>query len=225
MTLGNVLTPELARLGSSSSSVPSPSSGLVGGLDPECNRTPADHVSLIVRGWWASYDHSLAKLFMHISRLWITCNVILPSANTSSEWQLNIHAFLLEHFTVEDLCDIVPRTSPSLDSLRLLFSIFVSYFLFEAKQFLSSVVGHLTSSLVRGTFPLSTEGSEWRLKDGLMDRRFFLTFLLCSVSWIFFWEVRWKKGKESQIEEWLQGHSLSQYRHLFEGQWATVISI
>uniref|UniRef100_A0AAQ4NWB8 HECT-type E3 ubiquitin transferase n=1 Tax=Gasterosteus aculeatus aculeatus TaxID=481459 RepID=A0AAQ4NWB8_GASAC len=49
-----------------------------------------------------------------------------------------------------------------------------------------------------------------------MDRRFFLTFLLCSVSWIFFWEVRWKKGKESQIEEWLQGHSLSQYRHLFE---------
>ncbi|KAF3844778.1 hypothetical protein F7725_007941 [Dissostichus mawsoni] len=49
-----------------------------------------------------------------------------------------------------------------------------------------------------------------------MDRRFFLTFLLCSVSWIFFWEVRWKKGKESQIEEWLQGHSLCQYRHLFE---------
>ncbi|KAA8582269.1 hypothetical protein FQN60_009009 [Etheostoma spectabile] len=49
-----------------------------------------------------------------------------------------------------------------------------------------------------------------------MDRRFFLTFLVCSVLWIFFWEVRWKKGKESQIEEWLQGHSLSQYRHLFE---------
>ncbi|KAG7237257.1 hypothetical protein INR49_032590 [Caranx melampygus] len=49
-----------------------------------------------------------------------------------------------------------------------------------------------------------------------MDRRFFLTFLFCSVSWIFFWEVRWKKGKESQIQEWLQGHSLSQYRHLFE---------
>lgn len=56
-----------------------------------------------------------------------------------------------------------------------------------------------------------------------MDRRFFLTFLLCSVSWIFFWEVRWKKGKESQIEEWLQGHRLSQYRHLFEGQWVTVV--
>lgn len=49
-----------------------------------------------------------------------------------------------------------------------------------------------------------------------MDRRFFLTFLLCSLSWIFFWEVHWKKGKESQIEEWLQGHSLSQYSHLFE---------
>ncbi|KAF0044452.1 hypothetical protein F2P81_003610 [Scophthalmus maximus] len=49
-----------------------------------------------------------------------------------------------------------------------------------------------------------------------MDRRFFLTFLVCSVSWIFFWEVRWKKGKESQIEEWLQGHRLSQYGHLFD---------
>lgn len=49
-----------------------------------------------------------------------------------------------------------------------------------------------------------------------MDRRFFLTFFLCSVLWIFFWEVRWKKGKESQIEEWLQGHRLSQYGHLFE---------
>lgn len=51
-----------------------------------------------------------------------------------------------------------------------------------------------------------------------MDRRFFLTFFLCSVLWIFFWEVRWKKGKESQIEEWLQGHRLSQYGHLFEGE-------
>nr|XP_020469596.1 apoptosis-resistant E3 ubiquitin protein ligase 1 [Monopterus albus] len=49
-----------------------------------------------------------------------------------------------------------------------------------------------------------------------MDRRFFLTFIFCSVLWIFFWEVRWKKGKESQIEQWLQGHSLYQYRHLFE---------
>uniref|UniRef100_A0A3P8ZMY9 HECT-type E3 ubiquitin transferase n=1 Tax=Esox lucius TaxID=8010 RepID=A0A3P8ZMY9_ESOLU len=49
-----------------------------------------------------------------------------------------------------------------------------------------------------------------------MDRRFLLTFLLCSVLWIFFWEVRWKKGKESQIEEWIQGHSLSKYKHLFE---------
>ncbi|RXN24409.1 apoptosis-resistant E3 ubiquitin ligase 1 [Labeo rohita] len=36
------------------------------------------------------------------------------------------------------------------------------------------------------------------------------------VSWIFFWEVRWKKGKESQIEEWLQRHSLSEYKYLFE---------
>ncbi|KAM9355822.1 apoptosis-resistant E3 ubiquitin protein ligase 1 [Pholidichthys leucotaenia] len=49
-----------------------------------------------------------------------------------------------------------------------------------------------------------------------MDRRFILTFLFCSVLWIFFWEAYWKKGKESQIEEWLQGHSLSQYRNLFE---------
>lgn len=30
--------------------------------------------------------------------------------------------------------------------------------------------------------------------------------------------MRWKKGKESQIEEWLQGHRLSQYGHLFEGE-------
>ncbi|XP_064183772.1 apoptosis-resistant E3 ubiquitin protein ligase 1 isoform X2 [Anguilla rostrata] len=49
-----------------------------------------------------------------------------------------------------------------------------------------------------------------------MDRRFLLTFAFCSVAWILFWEVRWKKGKESQIEEWLQGHSLSEYKHLFE---------
>ncbi|XP_061552281.1 apoptosis-resistant E3 ubiquitin protein ligase 1 isoform X1 [Phycodurus eques] len=49
-----------------------------------------------------------------------------------------------------------------------------------------------------------------------MDRRFFLTFLICSALWIIFWEVRWKKGKDGQIEEWLQGQSLSQYRHLFE---------
>ncbi|XP_064881770.1 apoptosis-resistant E3 ubiquitin protein ligase 1 [Oncorhynchus nerka] len=49
-----------------------------------------------------------------------------------------------------------------------------------------------------------------------MDRRFLLTFLFCSVSWIFFWEVCWKKGKESQIEEWIQGHSLSEYKHLLE---------
>lgn len=54
-------------------------------------------------------------------------------------------------------------------------------------------------------------------EDGLMDRRFLLTFLFCSVSWIFFWEVCWKKGKESQIEEWIQGHSLSEYKHLLEG--------
>ncbi|XP_077414366.1 apoptosis-resistant E3 ubiquitin protein ligase 1 [Vanacampus margaritifer] len=49
-----------------------------------------------------------------------------------------------------------------------------------------------------------------------MDRRFFLTFFICSALWIFFWEVRWKKGKDGQIEEWLRGHRLSQYRHLFE---------
>ncbi|KAM9786406.1 apoptosis-resistant E3 ubiquitin protein ligase 1 isoform X1 [Syngnathus typhle] len=49
-----------------------------------------------------------------------------------------------------------------------------------------------------------------------MDRRFFLTFLICSALWIFFWEVRWKKGKDGQIEEWLRGHRLSQYKHLFE---------
>uniref|UniRef100_A0A671PPW6 Apoptosis-resistant E3 ubiquitin protein ligase 1 n=1 Tax=Sinocyclocheilus anshuiensis TaxID=1608454 RepID=A0A671PPW6_9TELE len=49
-----------------------------------------------------------------------------------------------------------------------------------------------------------------------MDRLFLLTFVFCSVSWIFFWEVRWKKGKESQIEEWLQRHSLSEYKYLFE---------
>ncbi|XP_016106982.1 apoptosis-resistant E3 ubiquitin protein ligase 1 isoform X3 [Sinocyclocheilus grahami] len=49
-----------------------------------------------------------------------------------------------------------------------------------------------------------------------MDRLFLLTFVLCSISWIFFWEVRWKKGKESQIEEWLQRHSLSEYKYLFE---------
>lgn len=55
-------------------------------------------------------------------------------------------------------------------------------------------------------------------EDGLMDRRFLLTLIFCSVSWIFFWELRWKKSKESQIEEWLQGHSLSEYKHLFEGE-------
>ncbi|XP_073688701.1 apoptosis-resistant E3 ubiquitin protein ligase 1 isoform X2 [Garra rufa] len=49
-----------------------------------------------------------------------------------------------------------------------------------------------------------------------MDRLFLLTFVFCSVSWIFFWEVRWKKGKESQIEEWLQRHSLQEYKYLFE---------
>ncbi|XP_061751046.1 apoptosis-resistant E3 ubiquitin protein ligase 1 isoform X1 [Nerophis ophidion] len=49
-----------------------------------------------------------------------------------------------------------------------------------------------------------------------MDRCFFLTFFICSASWIFFWEVNWKKGEEGQIEEWLQRHCLSHYRHLFE---------
>ncbi|XP_048830643.1 apoptosis-resistant E3 ubiquitin protein ligase 1 isoform X1 [Brienomyrus brachyistius] len=49
-----------------------------------------------------------------------------------------------------------------------------------------------------------------------MDRRFLLTFAFCSFSWILFWEVRWKKGKEGQIEEWLQEHGLAEYRHLFE---------
>ncbi|XP_034050837.1 apoptosis-resistant E3 ubiquitin protein ligase 1 isoform X2 [Thalassophryne amazonica] len=49
-----------------------------------------------------------------------------------------------------------------------------------------------------------------------MDRRFLLTFLFCSLLWIFFWEVRWKKYKERQIKEWLRGHSLYEHRHLFE---------
>ncbi|KAG5265938.1 hypothetical protein AALO_G00248040 [Alosa alosa] len=49
-----------------------------------------------------------------------------------------------------------------------------------------------------------------------MDRRFVLTFIFCSVSWVFFWEVRWKKSKGTQIEEWLQKHRLSEYKHLFE---------
>lgn len=54
-------------------------------------------------------------------------------------------------------------------------------------------------------------------EHGLMDRLFLLTFFFCSVLWVLFWEVRWKKGKESQIEEWLLGHSLSEYKYLFEG--------
>ncbi|MFT7817408.1 apoptosis-resistant E3 ubiquitin protein ligase 1 [Arapaima gigas] len=49
-----------------------------------------------------------------------------------------------------------------------------------------------------------------------MDRRFLLTFAFCSCSWVLFWELRWRKGKESQIEEWLQGQGLSEYKHLFE---------
>ncbi|MBN3299260.1 AREL1 ligase, partial [Amia calva] len=49
-----------------------------------------------------------------------------------------------------------------------------------------------------------------------MDRRFLLTFAFCSVLWVLFWEIRWKKAKENQIEEWLQGNRLSEYRHLFE---------
>uniref|UniRef100_A0A8C2PPJ9 Apoptosis resistant E3 ubiquitin protein ligase 1 n=1 Tax=Cyprinus carpio TaxID=7962 RepID=A0A8C2PPJ9_CYPCA len=49
-----------------------------------------------------------------------------------------------------------------------------------------------------------------------MDHLFLLTFVFCSISWIFFWEVRWKKSKENQIEEWLQRQSLSEYKYLFE---------
>lgn len=49
-----------------------------------------------------------------------------------------------------------------------------------------------------------------------MDRRFFLTFLFCSLLWIIFWEVHWKKDRDSQIKEWLQRHHLYQYRHFFE---------
>lgn len=64
-----------------------------------------------------------------------------------------------------------------------------------------------------------------KAEDGLMDRRFLLTLIFCSVSWIFFWELRWKKSKESQIEEWLQGHSLSEYKHLFEGQECFVFDV
>ncbi|MEQ2168961.1 hypothetical protein AMECASPLE_020732, partial [Ameca splendens] len=77
----------------------------------------------------------------------------------------------------------------------------------QTKEFVQRCV----AVLVRARRDLS-EG----LKDGLMDRRFFLTIFFCSVLWILFWEVRWKKRKESQIEEWLQVHSLSQYSHLFE---------
>ncbi|MGH0153840.1 UNVERIFIED_CONTAM: hypothetical protein FKN15_025809 [Acipenser sinensis] len=49
-----------------------------------------------------------------------------------------------------------------------------------------------------------------------MDRLFLLTFGLCSVVWVIFWEVKWKKATENQIEEWLHGNRLSEYRHLFE---------
>lgn len=49
-----------------------------------------------------------------------------------------------------------------------------------------------------------------------MDRLFLLTFGLCSVVWVLFWEVKWKKATENQIEEWLHGNRLSEYRHLFE---------
>uniref|UniRef100_A0A9J7ZMY4 HECT-type E3 ubiquitin transferase n=1 Tax=Cyprinus carpio carpio TaxID=630221 RepID=A0A9J7ZMY4_CYPCA len=49
-----------------------------------------------------------------------------------------------------------------------------------------------------------------------MDHLFLLTFVFCSISWIFFWEVRWKKSKENLIEEWLQRQSLSEYKYLFE---------
>ncbi|KAK5608398.1 Apoptosis-resistant E3 ubiquitin protein ligase 1 [Crenichthys baileyi] len=77
----------------------------------------------------------------------------------------------------------------------------------QTKEFVQRCV----AVLVRALRDLSE-----RLKDGLMDRRFFLTLFFCSVLWILFWEVRWKKRKESQIEEWLQVHSLSQYSHLFE---------
>lgn len=80
-------------------------------------------------------------------------------------------------------------------------------------------------SFVNGWVFLWEQGVWVKAEDGLMDRRFLLTFLFCSVSWIFFWEVRWKKGKESQIEEWLQGHNLSEYRHLFEGQWERSVLI
>ncbi|XP_006632272.2 apoptosis-resistant E3 ubiquitin protein ligase 1 [Lepisosteus oculatus] len=49
-----------------------------------------------------------------------------------------------------------------------------------------------------------------------MDRRFLLTFAFCSILWVLFWEIRWKKAKENQIEEWLHGNSLSEYKDIFE---------
>lgn len=171
------------------------------------------------------YDYCLAKLFMHISAL--RSNVILPSASTYPGWHLNIHAFLAEWFAVEAL-----RLNHSVSIY--LFTVFIFYFcmfLFIdlAGLNISSCVFHYYRKLDQlpvfmVLFLWAQRGLSEGWKDGLMDRRFFLTFLFCSVSWIFFWEVRWKKGKESQIQEWLQGHSLSQYRHLFEGQWVTIVS-
>lgn len=167
---------------------------------------------------------------MHIfSAVVIKCNVILPSANTSLRWHLNIHAFLAEEHILELLSVTISR--PLLTSVphynqfveNLLKSIFVLYVALAVFGLSSFICNHRRLTQPPAESQLSCEGGGlWvSLKDGLMDRRFFLTFLLCSVSWILFWEVRWKKGKESQIEEWLQGHSLSQYGHLFEGESVT----
>ncbi|XP_028676969.1 apoptosis-resistant E3 ubiquitin protein ligase 1 isoform X1 [Erpetoichthys calabaricus] len=49
-----------------------------------------------------------------------------------------------------------------------------------------------------------------------MDPNFLVTFVFCSVLWILFWEVKWNKTKENQIEEWINGNGFSDYRHLFK---------
>ncbi|KAG2457905.1 AREL1 ligase, partial [Polypterus senegalus] len=48
------------------------------------------------------------------------------------------------------------------------------------------------------------------------SRRALRLFRLCTVLWILFWEVKWNKTKENQIEEWINGNGFSDYRHLFK---------
>ena len=105
VTCVSVWTPERAPPQSSPSPAAAAASGLVGG----------DRLMYLLSNWpgffgpWQRsrrrgecYEHSTAKLFMHISVMWITCNAILPSANNTSPGRhLNIHAFLAGQFTVE----------------------------------------------------------------------------------------------------------------------------